>query len=187
MPIERAQSGGDAEPHEDREKRDHREQRHDRAQRHAGGELAPHAHGLRDLHHLVAGDGGQHAPFAGGVGDGAKAALEHVRQPPLRLRQVDLDAVAVPDLDDQAVAARGAARADACREGHACDRRRHLRQLVVEERVGLLARPEIRGDRADDHGGGEANYEPTYQLATDRARSRRAHGAGSSSPRRGRS
>ncbi len=54
---DRADAGSRAMPNQTskRQQRRDRQQRHDRAQRHARGELAPHAHRLRDLHDALAG------------------------------------------------------------------------------------------------------------------------------------
>ena len=75
------------------------------AQRHARGELAARAHRLRDLHDLAAGERAEHAPVAAVGGDGGESELRVLRQHAMRLRQIELHAVAVPDLHDQRVGA----------------------------------------------------------------------------------
>ena len=100
-------SARDREPDEQGQERHDGEERHDRAQRHVGGELAPGADRLRDLHDLIARDRAEHAPVAVVRADRGEAQLRVPRQVALRLRQVHLDTAPVRDLhDDGAVAGR---------------------------------------------------------------------------------
>ena len=115
------------------------------------------AHRLRDLHHLAAGERAEHAPLAGRrCATVAKPSCAVLRQPALRLREVDLDAVAVPDLHDQRIVAGAGARPGAPASGMPVSEAAICRELVVEERVRLVARAQVGRDRGGDDGDGEA-------------------------------
>src|SRR4029077_3512322 len=141
-----------------------------RAQRHARRELAALAHRLRDLDHLVAGQRTEHAPVPSVGVEVGEAELRVLRQHALRLRQIELHAVAVPDLHDQRVTTSVAVAESGRRGGERCagQRRNHLLQLMVEKLVGLFARAKIRSGGANGDAGEQADEQPEEQLPADR-------------------
>ena len=168
--LQRLESARDDEPDQKPQRRQHREQRHDRAQRHARRQLATGAHRLRDLHDLTSRQGAEYAPFAGFGAQVGKPELGVLRQHALRLREVELHAVAVPDLHDQrivgrAVPGRSRRRSRERCVGQRCD---HLLQLMVEKRVGFLPRAEVRADGCNGDAEQQARQQPDQQLPADR-------------------
>ena len=146
--VQRREAAGDRVPDQQREEGQYRQQRHDRVQRKARREFATRAHRLRHLHHLAIGERAEDAPLAVVGVDGGESELCVLRQHPPWLRHEQLHAVAVPDLHHQRVGsgALGTGRWRDSGERRVGERRRHLLQLVVEERVGFLACAEVGAD-----------------------------------------
>src|SRR5205823_14713039 len=103
-------------------------------------------------------------------GDGRESELSILRQIAARLRKKELHAALVPDLHDQRIAACGADAAGAggrCDKGRIGQRSRHFLELVVEQRVRLVACAQIGADRSADDGECQAQEQPHQQFATD--------------------
>ena len=170
-PIERLQPSGNGEPDQDGEKRQHRQERHDGSQCHARRELAPRAHRLRDLHHLFSGERAEHPPRPALGGERREPELRVLGQNAARLRQEKLHAVAIPDLHHHGVAAgaNGACPCRDCRKRCVGQRRGHFLELIVEQRIGFVARAPIGAYRSGRDRQRDAEQQPDQQLAPDRS------------------
>jgi hypothetical protein len=98
--IERTQSAADREPDQDTQQRNQQGQRKERTQRGLGGDLAALVERMRDLQRMVAVDMRIDAPRVPVLHDVGIAFRDRNGQSGARLRPVDENAVAIPDLGD---------------------------------------------------------------------------------------
>ena len=117
------------------------------------------------------GERAEYPPRTAVGGERREPELRVLGQNPARLRQEKLNAVAIPDLHHHGVAA-GANGARPCRDGgKRCvgERRGHFLELIVEQRVGFVARAPISAYRSGRDRQCDAEQQPDQQLAPDRS------------------
>ena len=167
----RRQARADHDPHQRTEQRQHQQQRRGGAQRHPRGEVPATGQRLRDLHDGVAQLRAVHPPQAAGRAHVGEAELRPFGQDRLAVREVQPQAAAIPDLNDDVfidVDQRRPARRHR-REGLAGQRGGELPELVVEHLVGLRQRLAIDQRAGERDRRDEAQDQRYDQRAPDRA------------------
>ena len=156
-------------PHHQRQHGGCEEQRRDAVQRRIGRELTPDLAQLRDLDHPVACGHAEGAPGLALRGDVGKAQRGPLGQAAVRARRVQAAAVDSPDLDHEVELLVGQRTRLAGRDGAlVAQRKRHLAQLVVEQRFGLGEHAAVGQAAHHQRGHRQRGQQPQQQARANR-------------------